>query len=33
MAAFWLYPMAVWQLTGRALNRLHIALTKETTDA
>jgi hypothetical protein len=28
MDAFLLYPLAVWQLGGRALHHLHTALTK-----
>lgn len=30
MAAFWLYPLAVWQLTPRALHHLAHALTRRT---
>ena len=26
MAAFWLYLLAVWQFTGRALHHLHLTL-------
>jgi hypothetical protein len=30
MTAFWLYPLAVWQFTGRALTHLHTALNSRT---
>lgn len=33
MTAFWLYPLAVWQFTGRALHHLHRTLTKESPTA
>jgi hypothetical protein len=29
MAAFWLYPLTVWQLTPRILHHLTRTLTKE----